>query len=1130
MPNSKPTSKFFRKARKLLRDPQAFFRDSRVLEKYAGSEHIARWFEHSPEAGKDKRQLVYMWGFSRWKRDHITRAFPEYRMVFLPRHQTVQSWAENAVPGSACIAWGYTEPPELQERAGALGIALWRMEDGFLRSKGLGAAKAAARSLVLDKSGTLYFDARAESDLEQILQNHDFASDQTLLDDARRGLEHLLRTGASKYNLSEHRTQEQTQRLFEKYAGPRGNKKRILLLGQVEDDASLRFGLAEGMTNLDLAIAARQDNPDAELFYRPHPDVVAGLRPVRSTLDEMSKLAHVVTEPMSLANAFECVDHVYTQTSLAGFEAVLRGLPVTVLGCPFYSGWGLTDDRKPLARRTRKLTPIELFAAAYLLYPRYVDPQTGERSTLKKTITALMKRDSADDSASGDMGGFPELAPRAVPKRRAVAFFVGVHWRPAIREILSEYQIRFVRPHKNESLDPDEAAAIRLEASNYPELVFLIWGQNEPSGTLELAQQLGCEVHRFEDGFIRSLGLGAEVDLWGRANWPLSVVVDTSSGIYYNARRSSDIERLLSTHDFDANPLLIARARACMQRIVQDRVTKYSSTQTVDVRPIYGEKTKRRILALGQVESDASIRYGCAFEASNVDLVLTAVRENPDAEVIFKPHPAVMRGAKGAVSDPRNLAGICRVLHEDIDLADALETIDHVYVITSGGGFEALLRGISVTCLGANFYTGWGLTDDRTPIARRVRRLTLEEVFAGFYLLHSRYHDPDRHCRIELEEALDVLARQREEQRGVEAGRAGMQKLGRGDAAGAVQSLRQAITANQTQPRWHAALGEALAALGHKREALECYDQALIRFSEDGEWRLARANLRASLGERSVDVEADYQRAVELLRDPTPAVVDQLRYALAAGRDVAGPVHWLNQTPVKNPSAEALGVLALAEWSRGDLERGLHLFEKAESLQPWLAQTLFPLRALRAREKDDWAASLYRRISRRPPPALVAAVEGGSRLAISTTHSRTEECLLIAPGAGGDDAIVHCMRTPRETSAAHVLLPEVSLRAPTSGWAYLGCHRLPPSITLISVEFSARLEQELGFVPSMELLAVLWLKDHLGPSLRLDGMNLELARPESDQDSPRRRREKQYYRRLHPIESGVGAAQLGRVS
>lgn len=1127
MPNSKPIPKFFRKARKLLRDPQAFFRDSRVLEKYAGTRHIAKWFERSASAAKDERQLVYMWGFSRWKREHIMRAFPEYRMVFLARNQTVHDWAEAAEPGSACIAWGYTEPPGLAERAGALGIALWRMEDGFLRSKGLGAAKAAARSLVLDKSGTLYFDARAESGLERILQSYDFAGDLPLLEAARRGLEQLLRTGASKYNLGEHRSLEQTERLFEKHAGPRGNKKRILLLGQVEDDASLRFGLAEGMTNLDLAIAARQDHPEAELLYRPHPDVVAGLRPVRSTLGQMSKLAHVVSEPMSLANAFECVDHVYTQTSLAGFEAVLRGLPVTVLGCPFYAGWGLTDDRKPVARRSRKLTPIELFAAAYLLYPRYVDPQTGERSTLKKTIAALMSRDSADDSA--DVAGFPELAPRAVSKRRAVAFFVGVHWRPAIREILSEYQIRFVRPHKNESLDPDEAAAIKAEALKHPDLVFLIWGQNEPAGTLELAQQLGCEVHRFEDGFIRSLGLGAEVDLWGRTNWPLSVVLDTSSGIYYNARRSSDIERLLSTYDFDANPELMARARACMARIVRERVTKYSSTQAVDVRSIYGEKTKRRVLVLGQVESDASIRYGCSFDASNVDLVLAAVRENPDAEVIFKPHPAVMRGAKGTASDPRNLAGICRVLHEDIDLADALETIDHVYVITSGGGFEALLRGIPVTCLGANFYAGWGLTDDRTPIARRLRRLTVEQVFAGFYLLHSRYHDPDGHRRIELEEALDVLARQREEQRGVEAGRSGLHKLSRGDAAGAVQCLRQAISVNRTQPRWHAALGEALAALGRKREALECYEQALSRFPEDGDWRRARANLRASLGERSLDIEADYQRAVELLKDPTPAVVDQLRYALLAGRDVAGPVHGLSQALVRQPSAEALGVLALAEWSRGELERGLHLFEKVESSEPWLAQTLFPLRALSAREKDDWAASLYRRISRRLPPALVAAAEGGSRFAISTSQSRSEECLLVAPGAGGDDAIVHCMRTPRETSAAHVLLPEVSLRVPTSGWAYLGYHRLPPSVTLISVDFGARLEQELGFVPSMELLAVLWLRDQLGPSLRLDGMNVELARPESEQDTPRRKREKQYYRRLLALEPPIAAAPLGRV-
>jgi capsular polysaccharide export protein len=69
------------------------------------------------------------------------------------------------------------------------------------------------------------------------------------------------------------------------------------------------------------------------------------------------------------------VDEVHVNTSLAGFEALLRLKPVTTYGVPFYAGWGLTRDLGDVpARRTRKRTLDELVAAALLLYPRYLDP------------------------------------------------------------------------------------------------------------------------------------------------------------------------------------------------------------------------------------------------------------------------------------------------------------------------------------------------------------------------------------------------------------------------------------------------------------------------------------------------------------------------------------------------------------------------------------------------------------------------------------------------------------------------------------------------------------------------------------------------------------------------------------
>jgi len=57
---------------------------------------------------------------------------------------------------------------------------------------------------------------------------------------------------------------------------------------------------------------------------------------------------------------------------------LLRGVPVTCWGTPFYAGWGLTEDRAPLppGRRGVPRTLDELVAAALILYPRYLDPVT----------------------------------------------------------------------------------------------------------------------------------------------------------------------------------------------------------------------------------------------------------------------------------------------------------------------------------------------------------------------------------------------------------------------------------------------------------------------------------------------------------------------------------------------------------------------------------------------------------------------------------------------------------------------------------------------------------------------------------------------------------------------------------
>ena len=155
-----------------------------------------------------------------------------------------------------------------------------------------------------------------------------------------------------------------------------GAGRRILVLGQVEDDRSVLNG-GPGQTNLGLLTRARQLEPDAWLIYRPHPDVEAGHRKGHIADHQALQFADEIERGGSITALIDSVDGVHCITSLGGFEALLRGKEVTTHGVPFYAGWGLTTDLGPIpSRRTRRRSLDELVAATLILYPTYFDPVT----------------------------------------------------------------------------------------------------------------------------------------------------------------------------------------------------------------------------------------------------------------------------------------------------------------------------------------------------------------------------------------------------------------------------------------------------------------------------------------------------------------------------------------------------------------------------------------------------------------------------------------------------------------------------------------------------------------------------------------------------------------------------------
>lgn len=265
---------------------------------------------------------------------------------------------------------------ELETFAKEKSIAIYKVEDAFIRSVALGSAYAKPYSLVIDSRG-IYFDPSSPSDLEYILQTYDFSS--TLLHRAKLLRKDITTSRFSKYNHLEHSEIEIDR---EKY------KKVILVVGQVEDDMSIKLG-AFGLNNQDLLEIVRKKNPEAYIIYKPHPDVLAGNRLGHISQEVTDSCANEVQTNISIDSCIIVSDEIHTLTSGAGFDALLRGKKVFTYGMPFYAGWGLTTDYKTCSRRTRKICLDALVAATLILYPRYISPKTEQFCEAEQTLGEL---------------------------------------------------------------------------------------------------------------------------------------------------------------------------------------------------------------------------------------------------------------------------------------------------------------------------------------------------------------------------------------------------------------------------------------------------------------------------------------------------------------------------------------------------------------------------------------------------------------------------------------------------------------------------------------------------------------------------------------------------------------------
>ena len=307
---------------------------------------------------------------SLWKRPAVKAMLGGRAREFSWYRRADRALAAAGRKDARLVAWG--QNGETLRKLGACGVMT--MEDGFLRSVGLGASFTPSASYVFDDLG-IYFDPSRPSRLVEILNRGGF--DERQLARAAALRQRLVAGGFSKYNLGGKQAPG--------IEGANG-RKIVLVPGQVADDQSVIRGgagvfddvaLDEGGVNLGLLRAVRERNEDAFIIYKPHPDVTAGLRRGRIDEAEMTRLASLVVHDGSITQLLDVADSVETLTSLTGFEALMRGVPVVVHGRPFYAGWGLSTDLAPMRFRERTVTLDELVCAALVIYPHYFDRKSG---------------------------------------------------------------------------------------------------------------------------------------------------------------------------------------------------------------------------------------------------------------------------------------------------------------------------------------------------------------------------------------------------------------------------------------------------------------------------------------------------------------------------------------------------------------------------------------------------------------------------------------------------------------------------------------------------------------------------------------------------------------------------------
>ena len=339
------------------------------------------WISNS-KSGKGIALLI---GFNPWKREVVSHYLDDYKTAFLMGTPTIgklnrlEKTFINQISDEelTIFIWGKKDKKKIFKRYLSLmklrkpSLKVCYVEDGFLRSINAGVFHSRPASLCFD-FGANHFENK-ETDLEELLNTVKLTKAEH--EEAQRLVSFFIDARLTKYFNPQAFTYKKD---FEKLKNVNA-EETVLVIGQVETDASIVYGGGEVKTNIELVKKARKENKGKRILFRPHPDIFS--KDKKTELDAIKNIAEVLDPNYSLYDSFYLASTVYVISSLSGFEALIHGKKVVVFGTPFYSNWGLTDDRVKIERRTAKLDIATLFKVVYDIYPKYLHPISNTKSS-----------------------------------------------------------------------------------------------------------------------------------------------------------------------------------------------------------------------------------------------------------------------------------------------------------------------------------------------------------------------------------------------------------------------------------------------------------------------------------------------------------------------------------------------------------------------------------------------------------------------------------------------------------------------------------------------------------------------------------------------------------------------------